>query len=395
VDSPNSVELFAGAGGLALGVAKAGFRHLLVSEWDRESCDTLRRNATRVPDMAGWPVVEGDVRQLDYRPWRDRVDLLAGGPPCQPFSLGGKHGGHDDTRNMFPEALRAVRELRPKAVLFENVKGLLRASFRPYLDYVRAWLRFPEVEPREGESWEQHDERLRKSKGQGLEYDVHSQLVDSADYEVPQSRQRVLLVAFRSDLKVSWATPPRRTSEEALFHEQWISRRYWEDVGQPVPRPSPAIKERLLREGRPLFPPAAARWRTVRDALKGLPAPRAGMDAPDVANHVLIQGARSYPGHTGSELDQPAKTLKAGDHGVPGGENMVRLGGSRVRYFTVREAARLQTFPDEFVFGGSWSESMRQLGNAVPVALAETFARAIRDRLAAAGSKRKPRVAAV
>ena len=382
----NSVELFAGAGGLALGVARAGFKHLLVSEWDRDACDTLRRNAARVPEMAGWPVVEGDVRGLDYKPFRDRVDLLAGGPPCQPFSLGGKHGGQDDRRNMFPEAIRAVRELRPRAVLFENVKGLLRAGFRPYLDYVKSWLRFPEVDPQEGEPWEKHAERLRK--GRGLEYDVHAQLVDSADYGVPQSRQRVLIVAFRADLKAAWATPAPRTTEDALFHAQWISRRYWKEVGIPAPRPPAEVEERLRREGLPLFPPSTERWRTVRDALQGLPKPRAGMDAADVSNHVLIPGARVSPGHTGSELDQPAKTLKAGDHGVPGGENMMRLGKSRVRYFTVRESARLQTFPDAFAFHGSWGESMRQLGNAVPVALAETFARAIRDRLAAAGAKR-------
>jgi DNA (cytosine-5)-methyltransferase 1 len=375
----NSVELFAGAGGLALGVARAGFKHLLVSERDPEACDTLRRNAARVPDMAGWPVVEGDVRRLDYAPFRDRVDLLAGGPPCQPFSLGGKHGGDGDARNLFPEALRAVRELRPKAVLFENVKGLLRSSFRPYLDYVRDWLRHPSLAPKDGEPWEKHYERLRLSKNH--EYDVHTQLVDSADYGVPQSRQRVLMVAFRSDLNVSWTTPPRRASEEALFHAQWISRSYWRELGLPAPRPAPEAKERLRREGLPLFPPAHARWRTVRDALQGLPKPRAGMDAADVANHVLIPGARSYPGHTGSEWDRPAKTLKAGDHGVPGGENMLRLGGGRVRYFTVRESARLQTFPDAFVFHGAWGESMRQLGNAVPVDLAEIFAAAIRDRL--------------
>ena len=389
-----SVELFAGAGGLALGIAKAGFRHLLVSEWDPEACDTLRRNSSRVPEMAGWPIVEGDIHKLDYKPFRDQVDLLAGGPPCQPFSLGGKHGGQDDARNMFPEAIRAVRELRPKAVLFENVKGLLRASFRPYFDYVREWLRHPGLAPREGETWETHQERLRTSKE--AEYDVHTQLVDSADYGVPQSRQRVLMVAFRSDLKVAWTTPAPRTSEAALFHAQWISRKYWEEVGKPAPRPPEDVQERLRREGVPLFPPAEERWRTVRDALKGLPTPRAGMDAPDVANHVLIQGARSYPGHTGSDLDQPAKTLKAGDHGVPGGENMVRLDARRVRYFTVREAARLQTFPDAFAFHGAWGESMRQLGNAVPVTLAETFARAIGERLSGAASKPKPtRVAAV
>jgi DNA (cytosine-5)-methyltransferase 1 len=384
----NSVELFAGAGGLALGVARAGFRHLLVSEWDKDACDTLRRNALRVPEMKGWPVVEGDVRRLDYAPFRDQVDLLAGGPPCQPFSLGGKHGGQDDRRNMFPEALRAVRELRPKAVLFENVKGLLRPGFRPYFDYVLAWLRSPDCVSREGEPWEAHRDRLRKAPPA---YDVHAQLVDAADYGVPQSRERVLITAFRSDLGVSWSTPPRRTSEAALFHAQWIEGSYWEEHGMSAPKPPPAVRERIQREGRPLFPPAEARWRTLRDALNGLPKPRAGMDATEVANHVLIPGARSYPGHTGSELDQPAKTLKAGDHGVPGGENMLRGGGGRVRYFTVRESARLQTFPDAFVFGGSWSETMRQLGNAVPVELAEVFAQALRARLGAPAATRGSR----
>lgn len=379
----NSVELFAGAGGLALGVARAGFRHLLVSEWDKDACDTLRLNAARVPDMKGWPVVEGDVRSLDYAPFRDRVDLLAGGPPCQPFSLGGKHGGQDDTRNMFPEAIRAVRELRPKAVLFENVKGLLRASFRPYFDYVLDRLRRPGLPPKDGESWEKHHERLRASKE--VEYDVHARLVDSADYGVPQSRQRVLIVAFRAELGVRWVAPAPTAAEDALFHAQWLTKAYWEEHGMSAPRPAPETKERLLREGMPLFPPSTARWRTVRDALKGLPKPRIGM--ADIENHVLIPGARSYPGHTGSELDQPAKTLKAGDHGVPGGENMLRLGGGKVRYFTVRESARLQTFPDAFVFQGAWGESMRQLGNAVPVALAEVFASAIRERLRSASAR--------
>jgi DNA (cytosine-5)-methyltransferase 1 len=130
--------------------------------------------------------------------------------------------------------------------------------------------------------------------------------------------------------------------------------------------------------------PEASAWRTVRDALAGLPepAPRADGRFPD---HVLMPGARPYPGHTGSPLDRPAKTLKAGDHGVPGGENMLVRPDGSVRYFTVREAARLQTFPDDFVFSGAWSESMRQIGNAVPVALA----RAVADTVVAALRSRR------
>lgn len=115
---------------------------------------------------------------------------------------------------------------------------------------------------------------------------------------------------------------------------------------------------------------------------------RSGKNPGDgIANHVFNPGARSYPGHTGSPLDEPGKTLKAGDHGVPGGENMLLRPDGSVRYFTVREAARLQTFPDDYVFRGSWSETMRQLGNAVPVRLAQVIASSVAAILCAAESK--------
>jgi DNA (cytosine-5)-methyltransferase 1 len=111
--------------------------------------------------------------------------------------------------------------------------------------------------------------------------------------------------------------------------------------------------------------PLEKRWVTVRDALRGLGQPTG------FGNHVFQPGARIYKGHTGSPLDEPAKALKAGDHGVPGGENMMVLDTGGVRYFTIREAARLQGLPDDYEFPRSWSESMRQLGNAVPTQLAE------------------------
>jgi len=121
-------------------------------------------------------------------------------------------------------------------------------------------------------------------------------------------------------------------------------------------------------------------WKTVRDAISDLPDPRSG-DAAVHPNHVFQPGARAYQGHTGSPLDEPAKALKAGDHGVPGGENMVRFPDGTLRYFTVRESARLQDFPDEFIFHGSWTETMRQLGNAVPVSLAEAVLHSVKSRL--------------
>jgi DNA (cytosine-5)-methyltransferase 1 len=143
------------------------------------------------------------------------------------------------------------------------------------------------------------------------------------------------------------------------------------------------LKNRVVRLADLLIPPEAPAWRTVRDALEELPEPRSRA-ARDIPNHRFQSGARPYKGHTGSPLDLPAKTLKAGDHGVPGGENMMVLDDGRVRYFTAREAARIQTFPDGYVFHGSWSETMRQLGNAVPVALARTVSSSVAECLAEA-----------
>ena len=100
-----AVELFAGAGGLGMGVSRSGFETAAVIEWDRYCCDTLRENQIRgMEPVRAWPLIEGDVRAFDFRPFEDKIDLVSGGPPCQPFSLGGKHRGHGDHRDMFPEA---------------------------------------------------------------------------------------------------------------------------------------------------------------------------------------------------------------------------------------------------------------------------------------------------
>lgn len=126
-----AVELFAGAGGLGMGLSRAGFRPVAVIERDRYCCDTIRENKKRgLKPLTSWPLVEGDIRDFDFRGIRGEIDLVSGGPPCQPFSLGGKHQGRLDDRDMFPDAIRAVRQLRPRAFLFENVKGLTRQGNR-------------------------------------------------------------------------------------------------------------------------------------------------------------------------------------------------------------------------------------------------------------------------
>src|ERR1019366_6348163 len=125
-----AIELFAGAGGLGMGVSRAGFHHEAVIEWNSDACDTLRENQRGgIKPVSDWPeIYQGDVRSFDFRSLRESVDFVAGGPPCQPFSLGGKHGAHRDHRDMWPQAVRAVRELRPLAFMFENVRGLVRRT---------------------------------------------------------------------------------------------------------------------------------------------------------------------------------------------------------------------------------------------------------------------------
>ncbi len=381
-----TVELFAGAGGLGVGVASAGFETVAVIERDPHCCSTIRANQSRDFDpVTHWPLFEGDIKEFDFRALGDSVDLVSGGPPCQPFSLGGKHRGHRDDRDMFPQAIRAVRELRPRAFLFENVKGLTRRAFANYFEYIRLQLMYPDVHRQPRQDWTDHLARLEQhhtlGRNRGLHYNVLTRVLNAADFGVPQRRERVFFVGFRDDLSVDWSFPEPTHSLGALLWSQHQSGEYWErhrirrPPRAPTSRGSSIVWEAELR----LEP-----WRTVRDVLFDLPDPELDPYASFLyENHRFQPGARSYPGHTGSPLDEPAKTIKAGDHGVPGGENMLRRPNGSVRYFSVRESARLQTFADSFVLRGSWTESMRQLGNAVPVDLARHLGTAIRDHLAA------------
>ena len=380
----NSVELFAGAGGLGMGLSRAGFHHLAVIEWDGDACETIRNNQLFGHSLVSdWPVIQGDVCTYDFSSLAGKVDVISGGPPCQPFSLGGKHRGHLDQRDMFPQAIRAVRETAPKAFIFENVKGLTRTAFTNYLEYIRLQLTHPCVIERRDEEWQDHLVRLERHHTQGksgnLEYNLVSRVINAADYGVPQKRERFIIVGVRADLGMEWSFPPVTHSRQALMRDQWVTGEYWERHGVTAKkRPVPPTDIAGIQRNAGLTKP----WRTVRDATADLPDPEwERAKARRIPNHLFQGGARSYVGHTGSPLDEPAKTLKAGDHGVPGGENMLVREDGSLRYFTVRESARLQTFPDDYLFAGSWTESMRQLGNAVPVLLAEAIASSVSDYL--------------
>ncbi len=358
----------------------AGFRHLLLNEYDRRACATLRANfaVDYVADEAPpatlsdpWPLIEGSVHQVDFTPFSGAVDLVAGGVPCQPFSLGGAHKGHLDERNLWPEFNRCVRETRPRVIVAENVRGLLRGSFQPYWDYIRRELAAPFEERLEGERWQDHDRRLVKALRGGGDpterYDIAFQLVNAADYGVPQARWRVVLIGFRQDLAVSWSFPRPTHSAGALLRSQ-LSGEYSERHPRAPVYEHPGVT-----------PPddGLRPWRTLRDAIADLPEPVERQETPGFIHHVGWPGARTYAGHTPNVLDRPAKTVKAGVHGVPGGETVLRRDDGSIRYLTVREVARVMTFPDDWRLEGPRGEQMRQLGNAVPVRLGAVIGRAI------------------
>lgn len=383
-----ALELFAGAGGLALGMSQAGFGHAGVFELDKNACDTIRLNQSAGTDpVTNWPLFPGDVSAADFSQFAG-VDLVTGGPPCQPFSIGGKHRGQNDRRNLFPQLVRAVRETQPKAVIVENVPGLLRPSFARYFEYILLQIGYPELQQKNDERWESHLSRLEKhhTRGtqSGLTYKTIFQKLNAADYGVPQRRQRVFIVAVREDLHRECSFPEPTHSHDALIYDQYVSGEYWDrhrvSKSQRL-KPSDRLIKRINRLRDMSLASHGQPWLTVRDAICDLPDPvKSSQDHP-FFNHRFNPGAKTYPGHTGSPVDEPAKTLKAGDHGVPGGENMIAHPNGKVRYFTVRESARLQTFPDNVQFSGSWTETMRQLGNAVPVKLAATVGKAVRNNL--------------
>ena len=386
--SLRAVELFGGAGGLALGSHAAGFKNEVFVEWDRWACDTVRENARAGHEaVQGWDVREGDVRDVDFSKVTPGIDLVTGGPPCQPFSMGGKARASDDNRDMFPAAAEVVRVLRPRGFLLENVRGLKRTAFADYFEFIRLRMQYPELVAKDGESWIDHFRRLQKygstSEDISLSYDVSDSLVNAADYGVPQHRHRVFIIGFRSDVDAEWAFPAPTHSHDALLEAQWVSGEYWDrhrvpSKDRPLPPPRSLSRIQKIRDG--YIEVTKKPWLTVRDALADMPAPAVG-GVPGWKNHRYQPGARAYPGHTGSPIDEPSKALKAGGHGVPGGENMLRNHDGSVRYYSIREAARVQTFPDDYELHGAWGEAMRQLGNAVPVRLAKTVAESVAHTL--------------
>lgn len=325
-----SIELFAGAGGLALGMHKAGFKHVLLNEFDKSACETLKKN------MPDWNVVQGDVHELDFTPYYGKVDLLTGGFPCQAFSYAGKRLGFEETRGtLFFELARAVKEVRPKVFMAENVKGLLEHDGGKTIETIKNVIQelgYTLLEPR---------------------------VLRAILYNVPQKRERLILIAVRDDIAqdVAFSWPSVCDTYRTLRDALCAGPLYDTDVPESEGQKYPASKERVMR-----LVPEGGDWR----------------DLPvDVAKEYMKGSYHLGGGKTGMarrlSMDEASLTLTC----APAQKQTERCHPIETRPLTVREYARIQTFPDSWQFCGPLSAQYKQIGNAVPVNLAWAIGRSL------------------
>lgn len=325
-----SVELFAGAGGLALGMAQAGFTHLLLNEFDSDACETLRLNRPE------WNVVHDDVHNVDFKALNGKVDLLTGGFPCQAFSYAGKQGGFNDTRGtLFFELARAVKEIRPSVFVAENVKGLLSHD--------------------SGRTFETICNTIKELGYTLLSYKVMRAIM----YAVPQKRERLIMVAVRNDIapfaEFAWPSPYYRvlTLRDAFYGGELYDVDVPYSSGQSYPE-----KKRKVME----LVPMGGDWRDLPVEIQ----------KEYMGGSFYLGGGKTGMARRLS-LDEPSLTLTC----APAQKQTERCHPTETRPLTVREYARIQTFPDDWMFAGTMSSQYKQIGNAVPVNMAAAVGRSV------------------
>jgi len=324
------IELFAGAGGLAIGLEKAGFQSSLLNEIDKKACETLRKNRPE------WNVAEGDISEIDFSQYRDEIDIISGGFPCQAFSYAGKKRGFEDARGtLFFEYARAVKEINPKVIVAENVRGLLNHDEGRTLDTIKKII----------------DE---------LGYDlVEPRVLKAVFYQVPQKRERLILVAIRKDLSkavnFNWPAPYKRimTMKDALKKGDLYDSDVPTSDGQKYPERKVEILSRV---------PEGGYWRDLDDDLQ----------REYMGGSYFLGGGKTGMARR-LAWDEPSLTLTT----APAQKQTERCHPSETRPLTVREYARIQTFPDEWEFCGSTTSQYKQIGNAVPVNMAHALGRSL------------------
>lgn len=366
-----SAELFAGVGGLALGLHAAGFEPQVLVERDELCKLALEKNAEDGRShTSDWPIEAVSVHDFDFSRVGE-IELLSAGAPCQPFSHGGKRRGRGDHRNLFPQVVRALHDLQPPAFVIENVRGLLFRDMEIYFQSLLRELRRP--------TFHYAPAPYARPGRPRDEYRVYYKVLNAADFGLPQSRQRLFIVGLKPELAPAWEWPEGQHSKEALLaallaDEYWDRHKVPKGIREAVRAAIPDHTRKRLQK----HPSSKLPWRTVRDFLKGRPKPYLNPKTARDPWHMFVPDARLYDKHTGSKLDWPAKTVKAGVHGCPGGEHIVVFDDGTHRYFTVRECGLLQGFPDDYAFATLRTPAMRQIGNAVPPPVAE----AVGERLA-------------
>jgi DNA (cytosine-5)-methyltransferase 1 len=323
-----SIELFAGAGGLALGLEKAGIKHALLNELDKHACNTLRAN------RPNWNVVEGDVSNIDFNSWKNKIDIVTGGFPCQTFSYAGKKLGFNDTRGtMFYEFARCVKETQPQICIGENVRGLLNHDGGRTLESMVGVL-------------------------EDLGYDViKPQILRAVKYKVPQKRERLIIVGIKrnSDIKFEYPKPHSKlySLKDALKEGELFATDVPITNGQTYPKRKREILDMV---------PKGGYWRDL--PLK-------------VQKEYMLKSFYLGGGRTGMarrmSWDEPSLTLTC----APAQKQTERCHPDETRPFQVREYARIQTFPDDWSFEGSMTNQYKQIGNAVPVNLAYYIGQAV------------------
>ncbi|WP_406058585.1 DNA cytosine methyltransferase [Streptomyces sp. NBC_01077] len=379
-----SIEICAGAGGQAIGLHAAGFRHLALVEIDKHARETLRRNIEARPDWV-WEERHCDLSHADattFEPLEDvkrdgkllepeELDLLAGGVPCPPFSHAGKQLGKDDERDLFPRMLHLVEQLRPRAVMIENVRGILDPKFSDYRDYIKAKL--------QSGTYRADDGSLVTDDGLGYEV-CHWGILEASDFGVPQLRPRAILVAIRKDVlkdvKYEWPTST---------HEHPVS--VVEALGESMKARYEAYYDGPRdQEARTAY----ARWQArATERHEELEAKDGAGIAP-----TLVGGSKKHGGaDLGPSRAKAAwKQLGVSGLGVANDVETCKKKGSEDRdlfgvdgpMLTVEQAAIIQGFPGDWIFDGGKTAQYRQVGNAFPPPVAEAVGRSIMDVLRAA-----------
>lgn len=328
------IELFAGCGGLALGLEKAGFQSVLLNEINKDACHTLKFNRPK------WNVIEKDIKNINFKNFHDEIDLISGGFPCQAFSYAGKQLGFNDIRGtLFFEFARIINEVNPKSFLLENVKGLITHDNGKTLETII---------------------NVINEIGYTL---IEKSLYKATDYNVPQKRERIILIGIRNDLlnKVNYIIPVKHNIKPTMQDVLFAGNLYSTDVPSSIGQIYPTRKKEILD-----MVPQGGNWRSL---------------PYDIQVEYMKNSLHNGGGNTGCarrlSLNEPSSTLTCS----PAQKQTEQCHPLVTRPLTIREYARIQTFPDDWEFKGSMSSIYKQIGNAVPVNMSYAIGQSLMSML--------------